>query len=133
MKNSHHTSLESKQMGFVWVSKTVPVDFADDHGSQTSLPQPNHPLQGIAFDFLQPLRQRLDGFKVNDPKLARLICQAIPARCPFERTITLFNRTLLRIPPLCKLNPVYEELVAVRFRALCYLTDECGEDISRYC
>jgi hypothetical protein len=55
-----------------------------------------------------------------------MICQVIPSNCPFERTITLSGRTILRIPPLCKLNPLYEELVALRFRALCYLADECG-------
>ncbi|MFY8175362.1 Mo-dependent nitrogenase C-terminal domain-containing protein, partial [Planktothrix agardhii] len=27
----------------------------------------------------------------------------------------------------------YEELVYLRFQALCYLADECGEDISAYC
>jgi len=133
MKNSHHTSSESKQTQFVWVSKTVGVDFASDYSAQTILPTANHCPQRMTFDPLKPVRQRLDGLKINDPKLAKLICQTIPARCPFERTITLFNRTLLRIPPLCKLNPIYEELVAIRFRALCYLTDECGEDVSHYC
>ena len=39
----------------------------------------------------------------------------------------------MQIPPLCKLNPVYEEVVYLRFRALCYLADCCGEDIQRYC
>jgi hypothetical protein len=37
------------------------------------------------------------------------------------------------IPPMCKLNPLYEEVVGLRFRALCYLADDCGEDISQYC
>jgi len=34
---------------------------------------------------------------------------------------------------MCKLNPLYEEVVALRFRALCYLADECGEDVTCYC
>ncbi|MDY7024694.1 MAG: Mo-dependent nitrogenase C-terminal domain-containing protein, partial [Cyanobacteriota bacterium] len=38
----------------------------------------------------------------------------------------------IHIPPLCKLNPVYDELISLRFRALCYLADECGEDITPY-
>ncbi|MHC5727587.1 MAG: Mo-dependent nitrogenase C-terminal domain-containing protein, partial [Nostoc sp.] len=35
--------------------------------------------------------------------------------------------------PMCKLNPLYNELVYLRFRALCYLVDQCGEDIQSYC
>jgi hypothetical protein len=57
----------------------------------------------------------------------------IPAQCPFERDICVLGRCFLHIPPLCKLNPLYEQLVALRFRALCYLADECGQDISCYC
>ncbi|MEH1922571.1 Mo-dependent nitrogenase C-terminal domain-containing protein [Nostoc sp.] len=59
--------------------------------------------------------------------------KAIPAQCPFERDITLFGRKLLHIPPMCKLNPLYEEVVGLRFKALCYLADECGEDVTAYC
>ena len=32
-----------------------------------------------------------------------------------------------------KMHEIQEEVVALRFRALCYLADECGEDISVYC
>ena len=85
------------------------------------------------FDIFHSLRQRLDSFQVSSPKLAHRLCQLIPAQCPFERDITLFGRKLCHIPPMCKLNPLYEEVVALRFRALCYLADECGEDITAYC
>ena len=85
------------------------------------------------FDPLQPLRQWLDNVKVHNRKLAHRLCQLIPAQCPFERDVKLFGRTLFHIPPMCKLNPLYEEVVALRFRALCYLADECGEDITAYC
>lgn len=85
------------------------------------------------FDLLESLRQWLNHIEVDNPKLAHRLCRLIPAQCPFERQIKLFNRTLLRIPPLCKLNPVYDEVVALRFRALSYLADECGEDITCYC
>ncbi|WP_277875933.1 Mo-dependent nitrogenase C-terminal domain-containing protein [Chroococcidiopsis sp [FACHB-1243]] len=30
-------------------------------------------------------------------------------------------------------NPFYEQVVNLRFKALCYLADECGEDIAIYC
>ncbi|MEB3279397.1 MAG: Mo-dependent nitrogenase C-terminal domain-containing protein [Lyngbya sp.] len=85
------------------------------------------------FAPLKPLRQWLETMEVKDPKLAKLLCQLIPAQCPFERTIQFKGRVLVHIPPLCKLNPVYEEVVSLRFRALCYLADECGEDITPYC
>ena len=86
-----------------------------------------------AFDLFLPIRSFLDGVQVKTPALAHRLCRLIPAQCPFERDINLFGRTLLHIPPLCKLNPVYEEVVALRFRALCYLADDCGADISQYC
>ncbi len=85
------------------------------------------------FDLLKPIKQWIDGIEVHNPQLAHLICHLIPAQCPFERDIKLFGHTLFHIPPLCKLNPFYEEVVGLRFRALCYLADECGEDISAYC
>lgn len=85
------------------------------------------------FDLLQPLREILDNVNVQDPELAHRLCERIPAQCPFERDVKLFGHTLFHIPPLCKLNPLYEEVSNLRFRALCYLADECGEDVSCYC
>lgn len=84
-------------------------------------------------DLLAPLRQWLDGIDINHPALANRIARLIPAQCPFERNIQLFGYQIVRIPPLCKLNPFYEQFVSLRFRALCYLADECGEDIRSYC
>jgi Mo-dependent nitrogenase C-terminus len=85
------------------------------------------------IDLLSSLRQWIESIKIVDSGIARLVCQFIPARCPFERKIQLFNRTLLYIPPLCKLNPLYEQLVELRYKSLCYLADECGEDVTIYC
>ncbi|NEU72131.1 nitrogenase [Hassallia byssoidea VB512170] len=84
-------------------------------------------------DILQPLRLWIDNVKVSDRTLAHRLCKLIPAQCPFERDVKLFGKTLFHIPPMCKLNPLYEEVVGLRFRALCYLADDCGEDISQYC
>jgi hypothetical protein len=86
-----------------------------------------------AFDLWQPIRKWLDHIELQNPGFAHLICKFIPAQCPFERDIQVFGRTLCHIPPLCKLNPVYDQVVALRFRALCYLADVCGEDITPYC
>ena len=85
------------------------------------------------IDLWQPLRRMIDRIEVKNRKLAHHLCQIIPAQCPFERDVKLFGRTLFHIPPMCKINPLYEEVIALRFRALCYLADECGEDISSYC
>lgn len=82
------------------------------------------------FDLLQPLRQWLDQIEISNPKLAKFLYKAIPAQCPFERDIVLFDRKIAHIPPMCKLNPLYDQLVGLRFRALCYLVDRCGMDIS---
>jgi len=89
---------------------------------------PNQPRR----DWLAPLRQWLDAQEIASAAVAHCLCRAIPARCPFAREIALGGRTLFRIPPLCKLNPLYAEVVSLRFRALCYLA-ECGEDVSFYC
>ncbi len=85
------------------------------------------------FKPLRPLRKWLNEIEIKESNLAHRLCKTIPAYCPFAREVQMFGRTFLRIPPLCKLNPLYEEVVALRFRALCYLADECGEDISAYC
>jgi hypothetical protein len=90
-------------------------------------------LKKSKIDLLLPLRKWLDNLEINNSKLAHRICRLIPAQCPFARTIKIWGKTLLTIPPLCKINPVYDELMGLRFRALCYLTEKCGEDVSKYC
>ena len=83
-------------------------------------------------DILQPIKDWLNKLDIHDPRVAHFICRMIPPQCPLERDINLFGRQIAHIPPLCKLNPLYEEVVALRFRALSYLSDECNEDISAY-
>ncbi|WP_224092208.1 Mo-dependent nitrogenase C-terminal domain-containing protein [Nostoc sp. MS1] len=83
-------------------------------------------------DVLHPLRDWLDGLEIEDPRVARFLCKMIPSQCPFERDVTLFGHKIVHIPPLCKINPLYEQLVSLRFRALSYLADDCKEDISEY-
>lgn len=84
-------------------------------------------------DLLLPIKQWLESREISQPNVARLMCRIIPASCPFERKIKLFNRTIAYIPPLCKLNPFYDQIVAIRFKSLCYLANECNEDITLYC
>ncbi|MEM9005363.1 MAG: Mo-dependent nitrogenase C-terminal domain-containing protein [Cyanobacteria bacterium P01_F01_bin.86] len=88
--------------------------------------QPSH-----NFDLFAPLRHWLDEMTVTNPFFARFICRVIPNSCPFERDVTLCGYTI-HIPALCQLNPIYDELIALRFRALMYLSDICHEDITPY-
>ncbi|MEM6427552.1 MAG: Mo-dependent nitrogenase C-terminal domain-containing protein [Cyanobacteria bacterium P01_H01_bin.119] len=82
--------------------------------------------------WLNPIRQRIDSVSIRSAKSARLLARLIPAQCPFERDVKVLGHKIAHIPPLCKLNPLYDELVGLRFRALCYLADNCGEDISAF-
>jgi Mo-dependent nitrogenase C-terminus len=85
------------------------------------------------FAVLNPIRRWLNQWSINDLHLAHRICKLIPSQCPFERDVKFLGRVIAHIPPLCKLNPLFDEVVNLRFRALCYLADECGEDVSQYC
>ena len=82
---------------------------------------------------LRPIAQKLDAIEICNSETAHFFCRLIPSQCPFERDIRCFGRVLLHIPPMCKLNPFYEQLVGLRFKALCYLADVCGEDVAVYC
>lgn len=86
-----------------------------------------NPLLGLFNLMMQPFREWLDGVEIQDVDAAKLLYKMIPGQCPFERDVVLFGRKLFHIPPLCKLNPFYDELVGIRFRAMCFLVDECGE------
>ena len=81
---------------------------------------------------LSPIKDWLDGWDIHDPKVAHMICKMIPSQCPFERDVVIFGKKVAHIPAMCKLNPVYDQLVGLRFRALSYLADECQEDVSKY-
>ena len=125
MNVSEYTTLNLFSTTWLWIHP--------GNASSKNTPPTKPVRQKKPFDLLQPARQWIDQVKVDNPKLAHRLCQLIPAQCPFERDVKLFGRTLFHIPPMCKLNPLYDEVVSLRFRALCYLADECGEDISTYC
>jgi tellurite resistance protein len=84
------------------------------------------------IDVLHPVKEWLEDMEIKDPRLAKFVCKVIPPQCPFERDINLFGRKIAHIPPLCKLNPLYEQFTMLRFRSLSYLADECGEDVTKY-
>lgn len=79
------------------------------------------------------IAEKLDAIEIHNARTAHFFCRLIPAQCPFERDVCCFGRVLFHIPPMCKLNPFYEQLISLRFRALCYLADVCREDIAAYC
>ncbi|WP_375469454.1 Mo-dependent nitrogenase C-terminal domain-containing protein [uncultured Nostoc sp.] len=99
---------------------------------QINLTIPSPRLTKRQINALHPLRDWLDRLDIQDPRVARFLCKMIPSQCPFERDVILFGRKIVHIPPMCKINPLYEQLVGLRFRALSYLADKCGEDVSPY-
>ncbi|NUN63988.1 nitrogenase [Pseudanabaena biceps] len=88
--------------------------------------QQHHP------NLLEPVKEWLDHMDIHDSRLANLICKVIPAQCPFERDVFLFGRKIMHIPAMCEINPLYDQLVGLRFRSMSYLADK-GEDVSKYC
>ncbi len=88
---------------------------------------------GFKIDLLYPVRRWLEAIEVHNPKVARLLCKLIPASCPFERDLNFFGHTVFHIPSLCKLNPLYEQVIGLRFRSLSYLAEQCGEELKLYC
>ncbi len=98
--------------------------------STDDVPPALRPPADSKIDPLKPAREWLDQLEVHDPRLARFVCKLIPSQCPFERDVVLFKKKLVHIPAMCKLNPLYDQLVGLRFRALSYLADECGEDVT---
>lgn len=82
------------------------------------------PPSGDADSTLQRLRGWLDAQAPSDPAVARLLVKLIPAQCPFERDVVVLGRRIVHIPPMCRINPLYEQLMTLRFRCLCVLAGE---------
>lgn len=94
MERSHY-EIESPQADrFIWIASEI-----------SAKPKAIQAPLKASFAPLKPIRQWLDGVEISDRDTAHILCSVIPAQCPFERTIKLFDRTILHIPPLCKLNP----------------------------
>jgi hypothetical protein len=84
-------------------------------------------------DMLNPVRRIVDSLEFHEGmnRVAREIALRIPSACPFERDVAFFGVVLFHIPPLCKLNPLYDEFVGLRCRALLFL-DGQGESIQEF-
>ena len=88
---------------------------------------PNSRLQAThnpVTETVHRLNQRISEIEIHNIRVAKLLTHLIPASCPFERDIHLFGCTLFHIPPLCKLNPLFESLMILRFRALTFLSKQ---------
>lgn len=109
-------------------SHVLPGDAMSPPNSPNKLPKFSKMPQGLFKRF----QAWLESIEVRDPRRAHWLCQWIPAQCPFERDVKI-GPWQFHIPALCHLNPFYDQLMVLRFRALCFLADECGEDISQYC
>lgn len=72
----------------------------------------------VSAGLLDGLKAWLDGLDPVDPAVARFLVRLIPAQCPFERDVKLFGHKLVHIPAMCKINPIYEQLVGLRLRCL---------------
>ena len=92
----------------------------------------NYNLLNLVRSPFKIIQKRLDNLEISTKETAEKIVNLIPNNCPFAREIRVFNLSIFRIPPLCKLNPFYEDLMMLRFRALSFLC-EMGEDITPYC
>ena len=90
----------------------------------------HHPL--IAR-LLHSTSEKLEAIEICNPEMAKLFCQFIPSHCPFEHDVRCFGQTLFHIPPLCKLNPLYDSMMGLRFKALSYLADVCDKDVTPFC
>ena len=116
INHSHNNSIQFKKSNFI-----------DNYFFDLSK------LSLIRIDLFYPLKRWLDNIEIKDSTTAHRICKLIPSQCPFARDIIIFNHKIATIPPLCKLNPLYQNLMDLKFRSMVYLTDICGEDISAYC
>lgn len=125
------TSLQAALRNLRALDKSNRNDAAEDF-SEERCQEGSSKSDAETLQPLKPVREWLDGLSVDDSRLAKFVCKMVPSQCPFERDITLFGRKTVHIPPMCKINPLYEQLVGLRFRAMSYLADDLGEDITPY-
>ena len=76
------------------------------------------------FNPLLPLRRWVNNLEVSSVTTAQWICRVIPNTCSSGYDFTVFGRISLHVPSLCKLNPLADELVDLRFRAADFLYEQ---------
>ncbi len=85
----------------------------------------------VQDNWISFLKTQIDRVQITRPSQARWLCTLLPSSCPFERDFTLCGRSF-HSPALCKFNPLFPQLMFLRYRALTYLADVCGEDVTRF-
>lgn len=73
------------------------------------------------LDPLVPVRRWLAALEIPSRSVAELICRWVPNTCSAGYSLRWQGRIWLHLPPLCKLNPLHEELLDLRFRAADFL------------
>ena len=116
-----------------WDLPAPNVESKGTHTSEVAATLQSPSTGDLGHKLLDSAKHWLDDLEIEDRRIARFICNMVPAQCPFERNLTLFGNKTVHIPPMCKLNPLYDQLMGLRFRALTYLAEDCKEDVSRYC
>lgn len=81
-------------------------------------------LISLQINLIHQFRNWLDSVEIPNSTVAYLLCQIIPTSCPFAREVKFFNNILFVIPPLCKLNPFYDQVMGLRFKSLVYLANQ---------
>ncbi|MCP9832770.1 MULTISPECIES: Mo-dependent nitrogenase C-terminal domain-containing protein [unclassified Cyanobium] len=117
---------ELLQVGQTLIEDLLKTPTSRDDSSDVRCDTHQHP------GHLDALRHWMDDLDPSDPEVARFLVRLIPAQCPFERDVKLFGWKLVHIPPMCKINPLFDQLMALRFRCLCRL-EEGGEDSHHPC
>lgn len=100
------------------------MNYSQDLSIKSRWHLPRFEFKWQRIDLLLPIKNWLDTIQIKNSITAHRLNNLIPAQCPFSRKITIFNHTILTIPPLCKLNPLYDNLMALKFRCLTYLAEE---------
>lgn len=72
----------------------------------------------FAFSVDKLVRVSINSASAFSEADALFIVGFIPSTCPFERDVYLYKLKLFHIPPICKINPYYKEIVNLKLRAI---------------
>ncbi len=86
-------------------------------------------VQGVYF-LKKIANEKLATIRFKRMISAQLTCILVPFQCPFDRTFDLVF-CKISIPPLCKINPLYDGVIALKVSALKFL-EERNIDTAKY-
>ncbi len=85
-------------------------------------------LPTLRIQPLAPFRAWINRIEVHQSWFARWVCRLVPNVCSRGYDLRCLGYTILHLPSLCKLNPLYDELLDLRFRAAEFLYEQSGSD-----